>query len=70
MQDLRSGGKEAYRRQLAAADSASALSIVTNCLGVPARLELDHGNHTCAFTSSRSSQIAVTRSGFVVTVLT
>lgn len=45
-QDLHQGAQEAYRRQLAAADSSSAYTIVQNQLGVTAHLELDHGDHT------------------------
>lgn len=48
LQDLQRGAREAYRRQLAAADSSSAYTIVQNLLGMPAHLELDHGSHTCA----------------------
>jgi hypothetical protein len=38
--------REAYRRQLAAADSSSAYTVVQNQLGVEAHLELDYGDHT------------------------
>lgn len=38
--------REAYRRQLAAADSSSAYTVVHNQLGVEAHLELDYGDHT------------------------
>jgi len=44
-QDIRKGSRELYRRQLAAADSSSLYTIVTNRLGVPAKVELDFGDH-------------------------
>ncbi len=55
-QDLHRGAREAYRRQLAAADSASAYTVINNKLGVPARLELDHGTHTCAVAQPQNFQ--------------
>ena len=47
MQDISGGDREAYRRQLAAAESSSISSLVHNLLGVPAQLELDFGDHMC-----------------------
>jgi hypothetical protein len=46
---MRKGSRELYRRQLAAADSSSLYTIVTNRLGVPAEVELDFGDHWCAY---------------------
>jgi hypothetical protein len=46
LQDMHGAGAgEAYKRQLAAADSSAVYTIVDNKLGVPAQLELDFGDH-------------------------
>lgn len=46
-QDIYRGDREAYRRQLAAAESSSISTVVHNLLGVPAQLELNFGDHMC-----------------------
>ena len=51
--------REAYRRQLAAADSSSAYTVVQNQLGVEAHLELDYGDHTYDVVPSSCTLLAV-----------
>ena len=38
-------GDETFKRQLAAADASRLHTVVVNKLGVPARMELDFGDH-------------------------
>ena len=57
LQDMRKGSRELYRRQLAAADSSSLYTIVTNRLGIPAEVELDFGDHWCARRTSSCGSV-------------